>query len=368
MLKVDYAARQAKLREIAGVDAVALVPGFNMYYFTGLEFHLSERPVVAILKPNGDLSFIIPELEVPKLNQRPDLEARAFAWSDTNGYAHAFKEAVSELGLNGTTLGVDGLTMRVTELLEFQKSATTMKVSAIERQIIRIMAMKTPEEVESMRKAAQISEAALDKLMTWVQPGMTERQIATRLSEEMGALGSEGHAFEPLVQAGPNSALPHGMLTDRPLGADEFLLIDFGGRYNGYPADITRTFCLGTPTVEMQKIYDTVKAANEAAIKASGPGVAMGDVDKAARDVITAAGYGAYFIHRTGHGLGLAGHEMIPQIAEGVTDLLEPGMAFTIEPGVSVPGLGGVRVEDDVVVTETGVDVLTSYPKVFKRG
>ena len=113
----------------------------------------------------------------------------------------------------------------------------------------------------------------------------------------------------------------------------------------------------------MQKIYDTVLAANEAGIKAGGPGVPMGAVDKAARDVIKAAGYGQYFIHRTGHGLGLNGHEIIPQIAEGVTDVLEPGMAFTVEPGIYVPGLGGVRVEDDVVVTENGVDVLTSFPK-----
>ncbi len=362
-MKVDYSARQAKLREIAGLDAVALVPGFNMYYFTGLEFHLSERPIVAILTPDGELSFIIPELEVPKINQRPDLEARAFAWSDTDGYADAFKQAVSALGLDGKKLGVDGLTMRVTELLEFQKVAPKIQVSAVERQIIRIMAMKTPDEVEAMRKACQLSEAALDKLMAWVQPGMTERQIAVRLNEEMTALGSSGVAFEPLVQTGPNSALPHGMLTDRALGRDEFLLIDYGGRYDGYPADITRTFCLGTPTAEMQKIYDTVKAANEAAIKVSGPGVAMCDVDKAARDVINAAGYGQYFIHRTGHGLGLAGHELIPQIAEGVTDLLEPGMAYTIEPGIYVPGLGGVRIEDNVVITEIGADILTSYPK-----
>lgn len=368
MLKVDYSARLAKLRAIAGLDALALVPGFNMVYFTGLEFHLSERPVIALLTADGELSFIIPELEVPKLNQRPDLEARAFPWSDTHGYADAFQQAVKELGLDGKQLGVDGLTMRVTELLEFQKVSPSIKVSAVERQIIRIMAMKTPDEVEAMRKACQISEAALDKLLAWVQPGMTERAIATRLNEEMSALGSQGVAFEPLVQAGSNSALPHGMLTDRALGRDEFLLIDYGGRYDGYPADITRTFCLGTPTAEMQKIYDTVKAANEAAIKVSGPGVAMGTVDKAARDVINAAGYGAYFIHRTGHGLGLAGHEMIPQIAEGVTDLLEPGMAYTIEPGIYVPGLGGVRIEDNVVVTKSGVDVLTSYPKSLIRG
>ena len=194
----------------------------NMFYFTGLQFHLSERPVIAIFTPDGHLSFIIPQLEMPKLHQRPDLEARGFAWTDTEGYEAAFQQAVSELGLKGKTLGVDGLTMRVTEWLEFQKVDSSLRVNAVERQIIGILASKTPDEVEAMRRACQISEAALDKLLAWVQPGMSEKQIATRLSEEMSALGSDGVAFEPLVQTGPNSALPHGMLTDRVLQQDEF--------------------------------------------------------------------------------------------------------------------------------------------------
>jgi len=121
-----------------------------------------------------------------------------------------------------------------------------------------------------------------------------------------------------------------------------------------YPADITRTFCLGQPTADMQKLYAIVKAANEAGIAAAGPGVPMGAVDKATRDVIEAAGYGQYFIHRTGHGLGMEGHELTPQIASGVTDLLQPGMAFTVEPGIYIPGMGGVRIEDNLVITETG--------------
>ncbi|MCB9455379.1 MAG: aminopeptidase P family protein [Anaerolineaceae bacterium] len=362
-MTIDYAQRRARLLEIGGVDAIVIVPGSNMIYFTGLQFHLSERPTIAIFTRDGDLSLIIPQLEASKLDQRPDLDARPFAWSDTDGYAEAFAEAVRELGLTGKTLGVDGLTMRVTEWLAFLQADPTLQVSAVERDITLIRAIKNADEVAAMRRAIHISEQALDKMLAWVKPGMTEREIATFLSDELSALGSQGIAFEPLVQTGPNSALPHGMLTDRKLGRDEFFLVDFGGRFGGYPADITRTFCIGTPSAEMQKIYDTVLAANEAAKAVAGPGVTMGAVDKAARDVIEAAGYGVYFTHRTGHGLGMDGHELIPQIASGVEDTLQPGMTFTIEPGIYVPGLGGVRIEDDVVITENGAEILTTFPR-----
>ncbi len=243
----DYKSRQNKLLSIDGVDALAIVPGSNMLYHTGLEFHLSERPIIALVTRDGELSFIIPELEVPKLQVRPDLEARVFAWTDTDGYQGAVSEAVEALGLRGGTLGVDGLTMRVTEWLAFLAADPTLQVQAVEAAMTLIRARKTPEEIALMRKAIALSETALRKVLDWVQPGMTERQIATRLGEEMSAAGSQGVAFNPLVQTGPNSALPHGFITDRALQADEFLLIDFGGAVEGYPADITRTFCLGQP-------------------------------------------------------------------------------------------------------------------------
>jgi Xaa-Pro dipeptidase len=361
-MKFDYKARQDNLQNIPEADAVIIVPGSNMVYFTGLEFHLSERPIIAIFM-DGQLSFIIPELEVPKLNARPDLEARYFMWGDSEGYMGAFLQAVNALDLRGKTLGVDGLTMRVTEMLAFLTIDPTLGIKPVERDLMRIRAHKTPEEVEAMRQAIQKSEKALDSLLAWVEPGMTEKQIAAKLSEELLNQGVHGLAFESLIQTGPNSALPHGMSNERELQRREFLLIDFGGHMDGYPADITRTFCLGTPSSEMQTIYDTVMMANQAAINAAKPGVPMGVVDKAARDVITAAGYGEYFIHRTGHGLGLGGHETTPQIAAGVTDVLEPGMTFTIEPGIYIPGMGGVRIEDNVLVTEDGLEVLTHYPK-----
>lgn len=361
-MNVDYSARQAKLRQI-GADAVVIVPGANMIYFTGLKLHLSERPSIALFTADG-MGFIMPELELPKLRERPDLAGQVFSWSDRDGYTGAFEQALRELGLRGKTLAVDGLTMRVFESLAFQAADSSVKIANVGTDLLRIRVVKTQDEIEAIRKANALSEAALERVMAEVKPGMSERAIAAHLAEALGAQGSEGLAFEPLVQTGPNSALPHGMLSDRKLQADEFLLIDYGGKYADYPADITRTFCLGKPSAEMQKIYDTVLRANLAAIQASGPGVTCGAVDKAARDVIAEAGYGTYFIHRTGHGLGLESHEL-PQIAADVPDHLQPGMVFTIEPGIYIPGLGGVRIEDNVAITETGVDVLTTYAKQF---
>ncbi|RMF80452.1 MAG: aminopeptidase P family protein [Chloroflexi bacterium] len=365
-MNIDFKPRQEKIRQISGVDAVAIVPGTNMVYFTGLHFHLSERPIVAIFLPDGALHIITPELEVPKLDARPDLNAGVFMWNDVEGFEGAFAQAIADLNLTGKTLGVDGMTMRVFESQTFERADASLTISDVSLELIRIRSRKMPDEVAAMQEAVRISEMVLGRMLEWVEPGMTEKQISRRLAEELISNGTDGLSFEPLVQTGPNSALPHGMPGDRALQENDFLLIDFGGTVNGYPADITRTFCLGTPTDEMQKIYDTVLRANEAAKAVAGPGVPMGAVDKAARDVITEAGYGEYFIHRTGHGLGLDVHEPIPQIAAGVTDTLEPGMAFTIEPGIYVPGLGGVRIEDNVVVTEDGIHVLTSFPRMLQ--
>ncbi|MCU0498614.1 MAG: aminopeptidase P family protein [Anaerolineae bacterium] len=357
-MSMDYAARRAKLKQLPDSDTIAIVPGANLHYFTGLNYHLSERPIIALFR-DQELSMIVPQLEVPQLQQRNDLEARTFVWNDTDGYQGAFNSAVEALQIK--TLGVDEKTMRLFEWLAFLEADLNLKLEEHGYGLLLIRAQKEPAEVAAMREAIRISQAALDETLKQVQTGMSEREIGALLDQTLMTRGSQGLAFRALVQIGENSALPHGGVTDRVLKEGEFMLIDFGGMYEHYPADITRTFCLGTPTPEMQKIYDTVVAANQAAIAAIKPGVECGEVDQAARSVIEAAGYGEYFIHRTGHGLGLEVHEL-PQIAPGVEDRLLPGMVFTVEPGIYIPGLGGVRIEDNVLVTGTGVEVLTNYP------
>jgi Xaa-Pro dipeptidase len=196
----------------------------------------------------------------------------------------------------------------------------------------------------------------------WV--GMTERAVAALLKIEMLEAGAEGMSFAPLVVAGPNAASPHAGPSDRPIQPGETIVVDCGVTVGGYAADITRTFAIGALEPELARVYEVVRAANEAGRAAVGPGVPAEEVDRVARAVIEESGYGAYFTHRTGHGLGLEVHEP-PYIVAGNERPLEPGMTFTVEPGVYLPGQGGVRIEDDVVVTSDGAESLTSFEREF---
>jgi len=214
----------------------------------------------------------------------------------------------------------------------------------------------------SLREAIAISERALQATIEGIRPGMTEREIAGRLIIEQLKLGGGKHLFEPIVLSGPNSALPHGEPGDRRVAEHEPLLFDYGTSVRGYTSDITRTFCVGEPSKRMAEVYEVVKAANEAGRAAAGPGVVAQDVDRATRKVIENAGYGPYFTHRTGHGLGLEVHEG-PNMVEGNMLLLEPGMVFTIEPGIYFPGEFGVRIEDNVVITPHGAESLTTFSR-----
>lgn len=363
----DYTKRQARVRALPGIDTVILVPGANLRYFTGLDLHLSERPILALIGPDG-LALVLPELELPQLTAHPALSPRVFPWSDEAGYAGAFRAAINELGLREQELGIDALTMRAGELLSLLAEAPELQVRRAEGGLAAIRAVKEPAELAAIREAVALSERALDRLLPEVRAGQSELEIASRLTDLLAAEGSDAHAFAPLVQSGPNSALPHGGPTERTLGSGEPLLIDYGGRKGGYPADITRTMFCGEPSAELRRVFGVVSAANRAATAAVRPGAAMQEVDRAARRVVAEAGYGERFIHRTGHGLGLEVHESLPQLAEGVETPLEPGMVMTVEPGVYLPGVGGVRLEDVVVVTEGGSEVLTRLPHTLRLG
>ena len=360
-----FHSRLNKLRTIiahAGLDAAALAPGSNLVYLTGIKYHLSERLHVFIIPAEGDPAMILPELEIPKIRDFSAYPVQLFPYADTEGPEGAFEAACKALSLGGKRIGVEGFKMRFVEGMQLRKYAPGCHIESADDTLALLRIHKDADEIGSLRKAIAVSEAALDAILPNVHVGMTERHVANMLILAMIDAGSSGEAFEPIVLSGPNSAKPHGTPTERKIQQDEILLFDFGTLQDGYPSDITRTFSVGTLSTDLSRVYDIVLAANEAGIRAAGPGVPAQEVDRAARKVITDAGYGEYFLHRTGHGLGPDGHED-PYMREGNTQLLEPGMVFTVEPGIYLAGKGGVRIEDDVVITETGAEVLTHYPK-----
>ncbi|MCA9961625.1 MAG: aminopeptidase P family protein, partial [Anaerolineales bacterium] len=218
------------------------------------------------------------------------------------------------------------------------------------------------DELAAMKKAIVVAETAMERLIPRIRIGMTEKQVAAMLTQELLNGGADSIAFSPIVSTGPNGASPHAVPTDQKLQAGDLLVIDWGCFVDEYPSDITRTFAVGEISDELRHIYEVVKLANEAGKQATKPGATGRDVDRAARGVIDNAGFGEYFIHRTGHGLGLEIHEP-PFMMEGYTEPLGVGNVFTVEPGIYIPGKGGVRIEDDVVVTADGYHCLTSLTR-----
>jgi Xaa-Pro dipeptidase len=218
-------------------------------------------------------------------------------------------------------------------------------------------------EISAMRKAAKIAQLALKATLPQIKIGVTEQEIAAELTLQLLQHGSKPKLpFFPIVSTGPNSANPHAAPSNRKLAAGDLLVIDYGANVDNYYSDITRTFAIGEVEPEFQKIAEVVLAANQAGHAAAKPGVPARDVDQAARQVIEAAGYGEFFIHRTGHGLGLEGHEE-PYIRGDNLNHLQTGMSFTIEPGIYLPNRGGVRIEDDVVITASGCESFTDLPR-----
>ena len=358
----DDRLRQLKAQlTAAGADFLALVPGPNLTYFTGLRMHLSERPIVALL-PAGDAPpiLIAPSFEVGKASTA--LPWRAYGYADGTPYQAAFDAAANECDLHGKTIAVEPLGMRMLEWTLLSGSVRQLKHIFATDVIAPLRMVKNAAEVAKIRQAIALAELAFTQTLAQIRPGMTEREVAGLLMSHLLRAGAQTLLFEPLVQAGPNAANPHAHAGDRPLQRGDLVVIDFGAVVDGYGSDITRTIAIGEPDAELRAVYEVVKAANAAGQAAARPGATGEAVDRAARAVIASAGYGSYFTHRTGHGLGLEGHEP-PYMVQGDTTPLQPGMTFTVEPGIYLAGKGGVRIEDDVLITNEGSESLTTLSR-----
>ena len=351
----------------AGLDGIVLNPGPTFAYLTGVGFHLMERPVVLLVAPGRRPVLVLPELEKLKIDLFP-YPVDAFSYGENPAEWDAvFRKAVTSLGLDGRKIGVEPRQMRLLEFRHVRAGAPEADYPDASEALASLRLRKDEAEVDAMSRAVKVAQDALTATIPSIKIGASEREIAAELNVQLLKHGSESELpFAPIVSGGPNSANPHASLSDRKLQAGDLLVVDWGARVDGYISDLTRTFAMGEVEPEFRKIADTVLAANAAGRAAGRPGVPCANIDKAARHVIEQAGYGQYFTHRTGHGIGMEDHED-PYMRGDNMQMLYPGMAYTVEPGIYLPGRGGVRIEDNIVVTKDGVEVLSDMPRELRQ-
>lgn len=246
--------------------------------------------------------------------------------------------------------------------MAMEKTLSPVKLLPSEGIVEKLRMIKEDSELAIMQEAADLADRAFEHILGYIKPGVSEKSIALELEVFMRSQGATSSSFETIVASGERSALPHGVASDRLIGRDEFVKLDYGAYYNGYCSDITRTVVVGKPSDKHREIYEIVKEAQQYALDHLVPGMTGKQGDALTRDIIARYGYGEYFGHGTGHGLGMEIHEA-PRLSLTGDIVLAPGMTVTVEPGIYLPGFGGVRIEDDVVITEKGIRVLTSSPK-----
>jgi len=278
--------------------------------------------------------------------------AEAFARELTNNREIRFR---GRIGIEARNTSVEFVS---TLRKAFPKSEIVETVNVIEM----MSAVREEDEINAIRRACTITDKVFELVLPLVRPGVSELELSAEISYRHAMLGAERDAFVPIVASGPRSAMPHGIASTRRIENGDFLIFDIGSFVNGYASDVTRTFVVGKASVEQKKLYQTIQDAQQKALDAVTPGMITGQLDKLARDLITAAGYGPYFTHSLGHGLGHIVHAF-PRVSANSKTKLEVGNVVTIEPGAYIPDFGGVRIEDDVVVTREGHEALSKFTK-----
>jgi Xaa-Pro aminopeptidase len=351
------AGRLAKAMRAAGLEGAIIAPGPNLVYYTGVKAHLFERPFLLLLQSDGDAHLLAPKLEAGPF--RGSIQLTVHAWDDNEGPSGAFKELLSEVNTKGTW-GCEG---RVPFGFLDHLLTRGLKAKPADGVLQTVREVKEPEELDLLERSAGILSGSILKVPEALHEGMTEKELSRFISEDVIARGAD--EVDPMVQSGARAADPHSVTSTRKIRRGDSVVIDVVSTYVGYAADITRTFVIGGD-VEVEKVYRSVLSAQLKALDSAKAGVPTGTVDSAARGSLKKDGLDKYFIHRTGHGLGLEVHEAPYIVARG-RELLRSGMVFTVEPGAYIPGKLGVRIEDDVAISRRGDSEVTTrkVPKEY---
>lgn len=354
------AARLAHLREAMKAeraDLVALAPGSHMDWLIGFHPHPDERPCLLLVGPERE-AFLMPALNAEGTRENTDIAFHN--WADADGPAAALATALADVGATQARSVVLDETMRADFALLLLGALPQARHAFTDRTLGRLRMVKDEGEIAKLKMNAAIADRAMLAAFAAIRPGMSEKELAQVVR---GHFGSEGAAAAFwIVGGGPNGAFPHHQTGERRLEEGDAVVIDIGGRKDGFPSDMTRMAAVGRPPEGYGQIHTIVEKAVQAALRAARPGVTAREVDAAARQAIADAGYGEYFVHRTGHGLGIDIHEP-PYITATSETVLEEGVVFSIEPGIYLPGRFGIRLEEIVVLRADGPEILSSLPR-----
>jgi Xaa-Pro aminopeptidase len=349
-MPANHALRRERLQAAvaaAGADAALITSLVNVRYLTGLA-----SSNAAFLLPADGPGVLATDARYALAADRDCADVELVVSRTTE---EALTTRAAERGLGLLAFEAHKVTVERYEALRV--SAPCARFIPLGRVVEELRVVKDPGEIALLAKACEITSAAFEEVLPRVRPGMTERALAAALERVMSDLGAEGPAFDTIVASGPNGAIPHHVPASRELSAGDLVTVDFGARYGGYHADMTRTVALGEPAAWQREIYALVAAAQQAGIEAAIPGADVSSVDGAARDLIEEAGHGGHFTHGLGHGVGLEIHEA-PLLGHGQTGRLGDRVPITVEPGIYLPGMGGVRIEDTLVVrADAGIAV-----------
>jgi len=339
---------------------VLLTGGTTMQYFTGTQWGLSERMFAVVFPAKGELAWVTPAFEKGRALEQIKFGKDVRTWEEDESPYQLVASILKDRGVATGKLGVEE-TVRFVFSDGVAKAAPALKITSADPVTARCRRVKSAHEIELMRLANHITMKSFELASKSLREGMTQNEFGGKISAAHQQMGTRGGA---LVLFGQDSAFPHGTIAPQKLKSGEVVLMDGGCSVEGYASDITRTTVFGKPSDKQRRIWDIVKQAQAAALKAARPGAACEDVDAAARKVIVDAGYGPgykFFTHRLGHGIGMEGHEWT-YLVRGNKTKLEPGMSFSNEPGIYIPGEFGIRHEDIMVITESGAELLTGQP------
>ncbi|TYP89126.1 Xaa-Pro aminopeptidase [Blastococcus xanthinilyticus] len=364
-MTVDRVHAARSFAEERGVDLLVLTPGADLRYLCGYDAHAMERLTALAVPRTGEPFLVVPRLEAPMVDAGPAgaLGLEVLAWDETDdAFAVLAEAATARLGSSPARVAVGSRTW-AEHALGVQRALPGCTLELASPVVDRLRMVKTPAEIQELALAGAAIDRVHARMGEWLTVGRTEAQVGADIAAAILAEGHVGVDFT-IVGSGPNGASPHHELSGRTVEAGDVVVVDIGGATaTGYRSDCTRTYVVGgSAPAEVAEWYGVLHAAQQAATAAVRPGVTAEQIDAAARDVIADAGWGEYFIHRTGHGIGLDSHEA-PYIVAGNALPLEPGMAFSVEPGIYLPGRHGARIEDIVVCTDDGVRVLNNGPR-----